>query len=48
VPGDVALLRLLDLDDVRAQPGQDLAAGGARLVVREVDDPDAGERLTHG
>src|SRR5262245_9084911 len=43
----VALARLLDLDDVRTQPGQHLAAGRPRLVVGEIDDPDARQRLTH-
>ena len=44
----LALARLLDLDHVGAQPGQHLAARRPGLVVREIDDADARQRLTHG
>jgi hypothetical protein len=47
VPRRVAFVRLLDLDHVRAQPGQHLPAGRPRLIVREIDHPDACQRLTH-
>ena len=47
---DVApALGLLQLDHVGAQKAQDLRAGGARLIVRHVDDADARKRLVaHG
>src|SRR5262245_57497196 len=44
----VALVRLLDLDHVGAQPGQHLAARRPGLIVREIHDPNALQRLTHG
>ena len=44
---DVAALRLLQLDHVGAEEAQDLRAGGTRLVVRHVDDADAGQGLGH-
>ncbi len=39
--------RTLDLDHVGAEPGQHLGAGRAGLVVGEVDDANALERLAH-
>ena len=42
---DVAAARPLDLDDVGAEPRQQLGAGRARLHVREVEDLHAVERL---
>src|SRR3984893_1255950 len=45
---DVAPVRFFDLDDVRPQPREHLAAGRARLIVREVDDTDARQGLGHG
>jgi hypothetical protein len=41
--GDVARAGALDLDHVRAEPGQELRTGGAGLHVGEVDDLDAVE-----
>jgi hypothetical protein len=39
----------LDLDDVGAQPAQELRAGGAGFELREVENPHAGQRaLGHG
>jgi len=35
----------LDLDDVGAEPAQELGAGGARLELGEIQDPDAGQRV---
>ena len=37
---DVACTGTLHLDHVRAEPGEQLRAGGTRLNVREVDDLD--------
>ena len=45
---DVAALRLLQLDHVGAEKAEDLRAGRARLVVRHVDDANAGQGLAHG
>jgi hypothetical protein len=39
--------RALDLDHIGAEPGQHLRAGRARLVVREIDNANAFESLTH-
>ena len=44
---DIAGLRLLELDHVGAEKGQDLGAGRPGLVVRHVDDADAGKGLGH-
>src|SRR5688572_4085215 len=38
---DVAFARALDLDDVGAEPGEELRARRSRLDVREVEDADA-------
>ena len=46
--GGLAPARLLQLDDLGAEPGQHLRAGGARLVVGHVDDPDAVQGRAHG
>src|SRR5262249_10169738 len=43
--GPIAVRRALDLDDVGAEPGQHLGAGGGGPVVGEVDYADAGPRL---
>src|SRR5262245_45253758 len=41
--------RILDLDDLGAEPGERLGDGGARLELREVNHLDAGQgRLRHG
>ncbi len=46
--------RVLDLDDLGAEPGQRLGAGRPRLELREIDDLDAFEtieldaRFSHG
>src|SRR6266540_3100014 len=45
--GGVALDRLLDLDHVRSEPGQHLAARGSGLIVRDVNDADARQRSVH-
>ena len=42
--GDVAAAGALDLEDVRAEPGEHLGARRARLDAGEVDDLDACER----
>ena len=42
---DVADAGTLDLDDVGAEPGEQLRAGRARLHMREVEDAHAVERL---
>src|SRR6266446_10465054 len=47
VARDVAPARLLHLDHVRPQPGEHLAARGSRLIVREIDDANAGQGLAH-
>ena len=47
LPRDVAALRLFDLDDVRPEPCEHLAARGPGLIVREVDHPDARKGLRH-
>jgi hypothetical protein len=44
---DVATLGLLELDHVGAEEGQHLRAGRSCLVVRHVDDADAGQGLGH-
>ena len=44
---DIARFRLFELDHVGAEKGQDLGAGRPRLVVRHVDDADAGKGLGH-
>ena len=44
---DVALFGRLQLDDLGAEPGQHLGAGGTCLVVRHVDDADAVEGARH-
>ncbi len=46
-PRDVAFARPLDLDDVGAQPCEQLRARRPRLHVREVQDADAVQCLTH-
>ncbi len=38
----------LDLDDLRAEPGEHLGAGGPRFVLGQVEDADAVEGLGHG
>jgi hypothetical protein len=38
-------LRVLDLDDVGAEPCERFGARRAGLELREVDDPDAGEAV---
>src|SRR5262249_2998028 len=43
----VAVRRALDLDHVGAEPGQHLRAARPRLVVGEIDDANAFQRLTH-
>src|SRR4029434_11288858 len=43
--GGIARLRVLDLDDLGAEPGERLRAGWPGLELGEVDDPDAGETL---
>jgi hypothetical protein len=45
--GHVAGAGALDLDDVCAEPGKELRAGGTRLDVREVDNFDPFKRLCH-
>jgi len=42
-PGRVALARFLDLDHVRSQPCEHLTARRAGLIVRDVDDANAGQ-----
>ena len=44
---DVAALRLLELDHIGAEKRQDLRTSRPRLVVRHVDDADAGQGLGH-
>jgi hypothetical protein len=44
---DIATARQFDLDNVRAEPGQDLGATGTRLNVGEIENADAGQRLIH-
>jgi hypothetical protein len=44
----IALAGLLDLDHVRAEPGEHLPARGPGLIVGDVDDPDARQRSAHG
>jgi len=46
-PRPVAVRGPLDLDHIGAEPGQHLGAGRPRLVVGEVDDANAFERLAH-
>src|SRR5271169_3889076 len=46
-PRPVAMGRALDLDHIGTEPCQHLGARGTRLVVREIDDADAFESLTH-
>src|SRR5712691_12362939 len=48
IPRDISLARLLDLDHVGAEPGQDLPTRRPRLVVGDVDDTDPRERPRHG
>src|SRR6266496_6851863 len=48
IPRDVSPARLLDLDHVGAEPGQDLSTRRPRLVVGDVDDTDPRERPRHG
>src|SRR3954470_9062218 len=43
--GDVTAARLLDLDDVRSHPGEQLGADRTGLHVRHVDDADSVEGL---
>src|SRR5439155_21947868 len=45
--GAVAALRVLDLDHIGAEPGQHLRARRAGLVMGEIDDANAVERLAH-
>ena len=45
--GDVAGAGALDLDHVRAEPGQHLGAGRTGLDVGEVDDLEALQRFVH-
>src|SRR5205807_2594456 len=47
LPGGVALDRLFHLDHVGPEPGQHLTARGPRLIVRDIDDPDARQRSAH-
>jgi hypothetical protein len=44
---DVAFAGAFDLDDVGAEPRQELRARRARLHVREVEDGDAVQCLAH-
>src|SRR5499427_2185875 len=39
--------RVLDLDDLGAEPGERLGDGGTRLELREINHLDAGERRSH-
>ena len=39
-PAGLAALWVLDLDDLGAEPGERLGAGGPRLELREVENPD--------
>jgi hypothetical protein len=47
-PGDVAAARVFQLDDLGAEEGKDLGAGGSGLVVRHVDHAQPGEGLANG
>src|SRR5262249_31765595 len=47
VAAGIALAGLLPLDDLGAQPGQELGAGGARLELGEVQHANAVEREGH-
>src|SRR5206468_5097508 len=47
LPRPVAVRGPLNLDHIGAEPGQHLGAGRPRLVVGEVDDANAFERLAH-
>ena len=40
-PSRIAALRVLDLDDFGPEPGQRLRAGGPRLELGQIDDPNA-------
>ncbi len=44
-PTGLAALRVLDLDDLGAEPGERLGAGGSRLELGQVEDPDPGKTL---
>ena len=41
----IAVLRVLDLDDVGAEPGERLGAGGAGLELGEVENAHAGQAI---
>ena len=45
--GDVTLARPFDLDDVGAEPGEQLGAGRPRLHMREVENPHALKCFAH-
>ena len=47
VTRDIPAAGLLDLDDVRPEPGQHLAARRPGLIVREIDDANARQRAAH-
>ncbi len=42
-PAGIAALRVLDLDDLRAKPGERLGAGRPRLELGQIDNPNAFE-----
>ena len=42
-PAGLAAARVLDLDDLGAEPGERLGAGGPRLELRQIEHPDPGK-----
>ena len=44
-PAGLAAIRVLDLDDLGAEPGERLGAGGARLELGQVEHPNPGEAI---